>query len=180
MKRDWTQIITRIGKYLLAVYAVVSVVYTAHYFYSSYDRQHHGIQPRAREAFDQEPIIGMTESQLNEHAVVWSNGPGAIQSLPENYVMTKVFSGALGPSNLTPYFYRAKEPFDKEDITMATLVTRNRFPVLSRLASNHKGMIPQRTGGGSLINKGLFFRTYIGCSAYQRRRDQGYRDEGAS
>ncbi|KAI7886293.1 hypothetical protein K492DRAFT_122608 [Lichtheimia hyalospora FSU 10163] len=47
----------------------------------------------------------------------------------------------MGPSNMTPYFFRAKETFDKEDITMSTLVTRNRFLVLSRLASNYKGPI---------------------------------------
>lgn len=53
--------------------------------------------------------------------------------------MSKVFANAMGPNNMIPFFYRAKTQFDQEDITMATLVTRNRFPVLARLASNYKG-----------------------------------------
>ncbi|KAI9321476.1 glycosyl-transferase for dystroglycan-domain-containing protein [Dichotomocladium elegans] len=47
----------------------------------------------------------------------------------------------MGPGDMTPYYYRASATFDQEDITMATLVTRNRFPVLSRLASNYRGPI---------------------------------------
>ncbi|KAI9314530.1 glycosyl-transferase for dystroglycan-domain-containing protein [Dichotomocladium elegans] len=40
-----------------------------------------------------------------------------------------------------PYFYKAQATFDAEDITIATLVTHNRFQVLSRLASHYKGPI---------------------------------------
>ncbi|KAI7861520.1 glycosyl-transferase for dystroglycan-domain-containing protein [Spinellus fusiger] len=47
----------------------------------------------------------------------------------------------MGPSHLTPYFFKAQTAFDQEDITMATLVTRNRFNVLSRLATHYKGPI---------------------------------------
>lgn len=64
---------------------------------------------------------------------------GVAQSMPEPYVLSKIFSDAMGPSNLQPYFYRAKAEFEADDITMATLVTRNRFPVLSRLATHYKG-----------------------------------------
>ncbi|KAI8391620.1 glycosyl-transferase for dystroglycan-domain-containing protein [Radiomyces spectabilis] len=47
----------------------------------------------------------------------------------------------MGPSNLRPYYFKAETSFDKEDITMATLVTQNRFKVLSRLATHYKGPI---------------------------------------
>ncbi|KAI8364744.1 glycosyl-transferase for dystroglycan-domain-containing protein [Radiomyces spectabilis] len=47
----------------------------------------------------------------------------------------------MGPSNVTSYFYKARNRMDPEDITMATLVTRDRFPVLSRLATHYKGPI---------------------------------------
>lgn len=102
--------------------------------------------PRARDAHaesDQQESLSthskQQQQQLGEHTVAWSNAHGAVQVLPENLIMSKVFSEAMGPSNMTPYFFRAKETFDKEDITMSTLVTRNRFLVLSRLASNYKG-----------------------------------------
>ncbi|KAI8145869.1 glycosyl-transferase for dystroglycan-domain-containing protein [Fennellomyces sp. T-0311] len=47
----------------------------------------------------------------------------------------------MGPVNLKPFYRRAAEPVDSNDITMATLVTRNRFKVLSRLASHYQGPI---------------------------------------
>ncbi|KAL0089739.1 glycosyl-transferase for dystroglycan-domain-containing protein [Phycomyces blakesleeanus] len=47
----------------------------------------------------------------------------------------------MGPSNVMSYYYKASSSFEQEDITMSTLVTRNRFMVLSRLASHYKGPI---------------------------------------
>ncbi|KAI9320616.1 glycosyl-transferase for dystroglycan-domain-containing protein [Dichotomocladium elegans] len=47
----------------------------------------------------------------------------------------------MGPLNLKPYYRRATADIVKNDITMATLVTRNRFKVLSRLATHYKGPI---------------------------------------
>ncbi|TDL20022.1 hypothetical protein BD410DRAFT_684555, partial [Rickenella mellea] len=40
-----------------------------------------------------------------------------------------------------PYYYRASRSFDKEDITLTTLVTRNRFEVLGQLVERYKGPI---------------------------------------
>lgn len=57
----------------------------------------------------------------------------------EGYVLSKVFADSLGPSNLTPYYRRGQALFETDDITLSTLVTRNRFPVLSRLASHYRG-----------------------------------------
>lgn len=45
----------------------------------------------------------------------------------------------MGYDNVTPYYFKASAINKKEDITLATLVTRNRFQVLSRLATNYKG-----------------------------------------
>ncbi|KAI9025082.1 glycosyl-transferase for dystroglycan-domain-containing protein [Phycomyces nitens] len=47
----------------------------------------------------------------------------------------------MGPSNVIPHFYKASSLVDQQDITISTLVTRNRFLVLSRLASHYKGPI---------------------------------------
>lgn len=45
----------------------------------------------------------------------------------------------MGLDNVTPYYFKASAEMKSQDITLATLVTRNRFKVLSRLASNYKG-----------------------------------------
>ncbi|KAL0078907.1 glycosyl-transferase for dystroglycan-domain-containing protein [Phycomyces blakesleeanus] len=61
--------------------------------------------------------------------------------MSEQFLMSKVFSDAMGPSDLKPYYFKAQKVPEQEDITMATLVTRNRFKVLSRLATHYKGPI---------------------------------------
>lgn len=47
----------------------------------------------------------------------------------------------MGLDNVTPYYFKASHKMKDQDITLATLVTRNRFRVLSRLASNYKGKL---------------------------------------
>ncbi|KAI7907336.1 glycosyl-transferase for dystroglycan-domain-containing protein [Cokeromyces recurvatus] len=47
----------------------------------------------------------------------------------------------MGLDNVTPYYFKASKIKKAKDITLATLVTRNRFHVLSRLATNYKGPI---------------------------------------
>ncbi|KAI8877117.1 glycosyltransferase family 49 protein [Backusella circina FSU 941] len=47
----------------------------------------------------------------------------------------------MGPSKVIPYYFKASNEFEQEDITISTLVTHNRFKVLSRLATRYKGPI---------------------------------------
>ncbi|PHZ17731.1 uncharacterized protein RHIMIDRAFT_285039 [Rhizopus microsporus ATCC 52813] len=54
---------------------------------------------------------------------------------------SKIFSSSMGLDHITPYYFKATKINNQEDITLATLVTRNRFAVLSRLATNYKGPI---------------------------------------
>lgn len=62
-------------------------------------------------------------------------------TIPEQQLLSKVFSDAMGPGKVIPYYFKATDTFDSEDISIATLVTHNRFPVLSRLATRYKGPI---------------------------------------
>jgi hypothetical protein len=48
----------------------------------------------------------------------------------------------MGPSNVIPYFYRAKGSFDSDDITVTTLITSNRFKVFARLVEKYRGLPP--------------------------------------
>lgn len=61
--------------------------------------------------------------------------------MPEDFMLTKVFSDAMGPCKVIPYYFRAKQNSDPEDVTIATLVTHNRLAVLSRLATRYQGTL---------------------------------------
>ncbi|RUO95592.1 glycosyl-transferase for dystroglycan-domain-containing protein [Jimgerdemannia flammicorona] len=61
--------------------------------------------------------------------------------MPEDFLLAKVFSDAMGPSKVIPYYYKAEKTPNPEDITITTLVTANRFPVLSRLVTHYQGPI---------------------------------------
>jgi hypothetical protein len=54
--------------------------------------------------------------------------------------LSKAFAGSMHPMKIFPYFYKASETFDEDDITITTLVTPNRFEVLRKLALRYEGM----------------------------------------
>ncbi|KAH9485472.1 LARGE xylosyl- and glucuronyltransferase 2 [Psilocybe cubensis] len=71
------------------------------------------------------------------------NGLGHSDSVyvDEKLVLSKVFANSMRPSNIRPYFYRAKGSFEKDDITITTLITSNRFKVFARLVEKYRGPI---------------------------------------
>ncbi|CAO3645969.1 unnamed protein product [Mucor hiemalis] len=79
----------------------------------------------------------------NSDQVFWpgSKGSDEIHTLSEQLIKSKIFSSSMGLDNVTPYYFKASRKIKSQDITLATLVTRNRFRVLSRLATNYKGPI---------------------------------------
>lgn len=84
----------------------------------------------------------LQQKYLTPQTVTWTNAEGGQNhSISEDLVLSKVFSDSMGPSKVIPYYFRASETFDQEDVTIATLVTHNRFHVLSRLATRYKGPI---------------------------------------
>lgn len=64
-------------------------------------------------------------------------------SMTEGLFMNKAFSQSLQPTNIVPFYYRSSKSSEKqppyEDISIATLVTRNRFVVLTKLARKYQG-----------------------------------------
>lgn len=64
-------------------------------------------------------------------------------SIPEDHFLSLSFASALQPSKVIPYYYRATAPdlpgFVKEDITITTLVTSNRFKVFEKLVERYQG-----------------------------------------
>jgi glycosyltransferase-like protein LARGE len=61
-------------------------------------------------------------------------------AMSESLFLSKAFSGSMHPMKVFPYFYKASESFDEDDITVTTLVTPNRFGVLRKLALRYEGM----------------------------------------
>lgn len=55
--------------------------------------------------------------------------------------MRKAFATALGPSRIVPHYIRAKARAQADDVTILTLVTRDRLDVLGRLATRYQGPI---------------------------------------
>jgi hypothetical protein len=61
-------------------------------------------------------------------------------AMSESTFLSKAFSSSMHPMKIFPYFYKASESFEEDDITITTLVTPNRFEVLRKLASRYQGM----------------------------------------
>ncbi|KAJ6497724.1 glycosyltransferase family 49 protein [Mycena sanguinolenta] len=85
-----------------------------------------------------EDVIHWTSS-----AIVLENGLGHEKpiAMSEDLFLSKAFAGSMRPSKIVPFFYRATGVFDKEDITITTLVTSNRFQVFARLVDRYPGPI---------------------------------------
>ncbi|KAF8967939.1 glycosyl-transferase for dystroglycan-domain-containing protein [Flammula alnicola] len=66
--------------------------------------------------------------------------PQAI-SVDGHKLLSKGFASSMRPSNIMPYFYRAKGSFDADDVTITTLITSNRFKVFARLVEKYRGPI---------------------------------------
>jgi hypothetical protein len=61
--------------------------------------------------------------------------------LQERVFLSRAFSQAMKPSKIIPFYYRASHSFRREDITIATLVTSNRFEVLVGLVQRYQGIL---------------------------------------
>lgn len=71
-------------------------------------------------------------------------------------MFSKSFSFS-GQSKIVPYYYKAEMDMESKDITIVTLVTRNRIPNLARLAKKYKGKLPHPF---FFINLGLHLLIY--------------------
>jgi hypothetical protein len=64
-------------------------------------------------------------------------------AMSEDHFLSLSFASSLQPSKVIPFYYRASAPdqhdFNKEDITITTLVTSNRFKVFERLVERYRG-----------------------------------------
>jgi hypothetical protein len=75
------------------------------------------------------------------------HGLGYDGTIPVNPgpLLSKGTASSMSPSNVIPYFYRAKGTFDTDDITITTLITSNRFKVFARLVEKYRGLVFPRS-----------------------------------
>ena len=88
---------------------------------------------------------------ISTHSVVyWSSAPNAStpadtdtsMAMSESLFLAKAFANlnSMHPMKIIPFFYRATDHFDDDDISVTTLVTSDRFDVLRRLAEDYEGL----------------------------------------
>lgn len=53
--------------------------------------------------------------------------------------LSKAFAGAMHPTRIIPFYYRASGTVDEGDVTITTLVTANRFKVFRQLVERYQG-----------------------------------------
>lgn len=63
----------------------------------------------------------------------------SLRSREERVLLSKIFAGAPPFTQVIPYYYQRQEFFDEDDLTITTLVSVDRFPVLSRLVEAYQG-----------------------------------------
>jgi hypothetical protein len=86
--------------------------------------------------FSHEPWDSSQSAFLNE----WHSRFFSGMTVHEETFLSKAFSRSMRPSKIIPYYYRAVGRTDTDDVTIATLVTSNRFSVFAQLVENYKGL----------------------------------------
>ena len=82
------------------------------------------------------PLVSWISSDVTlDHGL----GLPAPVSIDRNIFLSKAFMNSMRPSNIKPYFYRAKGHFESDDVTVTTLITSNRFEVFPRLVEKYQG-----------------------------------------
>ncbi|CAO3662579.1 unnamed protein product [Rhizopus microsporus] len=130
MKADLQKSIIRGLKYLLIIYALLSLTYTANQLY-----QQSASSPSLATRSTRRSIA--IEKPLHQRPVSYE------KSKVDNVIQSKMFSGTMRSNNskILPYYIKATQITNLKDITISTIVTSDRLPVLSRLASHYKGPI---------------------------------------
>ncbi|KAG0344791.1 hypothetical protein BG004_004175 [Podila humilis] len=138
-------------RYLILGFLAFSVLYSTVFFLSSEDLRKNaaGLIQRGSSTFSgnsidsQSPTFEVNSIQYSSQKMVIQR-PGLVnnrQQVDEDFYLSKVYSTAMQPSKVIPYYFKAEGPFDKEEVTITTLITENRFGVFKKLVRNYRGPI---------------------------------------
>jgi hypothetical protein len=107
----------------IALYIVLSVLFTTSSLLSSSNSK-----PDRLFARDLQKQIILESTDLEHHYI------------DESVMLSKAFPYLMKPSQIIPYYLRASGIFNKDDITITSIITSNRFGVLARLAQRYQGI----------------------------------------
>lgn len=116
----------------LAIYVVISVLFTTCTLLSS--------SSRASKSIPQPSHLSWPNSTFGKQILLDSKTLGS-HSIEESIILSKAFPHLMKPSQIIPYYYYASGTFDKEDITITSLITSNRFQTLERLVERYQGTL---------------------------------------
>lgn len=98
---------------------------------------HSNVRPR-KLRWAEEPVYWRPSPKF-----FFKTSPRRPLSMTEELLLNKAFSQSLQPTNIVPFYYRSSKSSEKQppydDISIATLVTGNRFVVLAKLARKYQG-----------------------------------------
>ncbi|KAF7721348.1 hypothetical protein EC973_004848 [Apophysomyces ossiformis] len=134
---------TKALRYFAILYVAGSLLYSTVHLLNLGQSRALGHRNVPRSTVDDE---GVSVAELQRRykgiqQVTWDSNDGNQVLMPEDLILSKVFSEAMGPSKVIPYYFKAEESAHHEEVTIATLVTHNRFKVLGRLATRYKGPV---------------------------------------
>ncbi|KAF9447175.1 glycosyltransferase family 49 protein [Macrolepiota fuliginosa MF-IS2] len=132
--------IQRLTHILAAIYVVLSVLFTTSTLLSSSSTAES--PPRSRWPWSF-VSVNFTTLQLSgpQTQLILQSPYLGHHAIDESIILSKAFPHLMKPSQIIPYYYRAEGNFDREDITITSLVTSNRFEILARLVERYQGPI---------------------------------------
>lgn len=111
----------------IALYIVLSVLFTTSSLLSSSSNSGNP-QPGNLFTRDLQKQIVLESTDLEHHYV------------DESIILSKAFPHLMKPSQIIPYYLRASGTFNKDDVTITSIITSNRFEILARLAQRYQGI----------------------------------------
>ena len=74
----------------------------------------------------------------SDNLIYWHDSDNENPILEET-LLSKAFAQAMHPTRIIPFFYKSTGAVSKDDVTITTLVTSNRYKVLKQLVEQYKG-----------------------------------------
>lgn len=85
-------------------------------------------------------VVYWPSSNIPENHAI-RDTPSIATTVAEDLFLNKAFHNSLQPSKVIPFYYRATNTIQKQDITITTLVTSDRFRVLAALVHRYQGRL---------------------------------------
>ncbi|KAI9232909.1 hypothetical protein MVEG_07583 [Podila verticillata NRRL 6337] len=137
-------------RYVVLGFLAFSVMYSTVFFLSSEDLRKNaaGLIQRGSSSFSggidsQSPTFEVKSIHYSPQKMIIQKPllDENTHAVDEDFYLSKVFSTTMQPSKVIPYYFKAKGTFDKEAVTITTLITENRFGVFKKLVRNYRGPI---------------------------------------